>query len=72
MRSVEVYDHQRLEKDRLTAQALGLITVSFVAVLSNPMGIRRKTAASWGPGANNSFNLAEKALKGKAISHGTE
>ncbi|KAI3341447.1 hypothetical protein F4824DRAFT_313818 [Ustulina deusta] len=59
---------EQVEKDLKVAKALGTIEVKFTRVTErgSPYTSRRATDAKSG-----AFELAEKSLKGKAVSHGT-
>jgi hypothetical protein len=65
---VDDVQSERVEQDREIAKSLGVIEVKVYR------GIDQGTHAATARAAKNdqkSFELAEKSLKGKAISHGT-
>lgn len=60
---------ERIEKDLKTAKGLGTIEVKFTrAIEHGPLPARTRDGSSVNL---TSFELAEKSLKGKAVSHGT-
>jgi hypothetical protein len=67
--SVDDAPKERIEKDLKTANGLGTIEVKFTrAIEYGPIPARTRDSG----GANlTGFELAEKSLKGKAVSHGT-
>ncbi|KAI1811726.1 hypothetical protein GGS20DRAFT_561775 [Poronia punctata] len=60
---------ERIEKDRRTAEGLGTIEVRFTRTIETGLAA---TSNREGKGVNQKeFELAEKSLKGRAVSHGT-
>ncbi|KAI1780837.1 hypothetical protein F4818DRAFT_18679 [Hypoxylon cercidicola] len=72
VKTVDDTTKDRVEKDQKVSEKLGLIKVEvYRCIIVGPMAVKAAKKSGTSNQSKASFELAEKSLKGKTISHGT-
>ncbi|GAP91855.1 hypothetical protein SAMD00023353_6800100 [Rosellinia necatrix] len=74
VKTVDDAQKERVENDMKAAKSLGIVEVRFMRAIEQGPSVRANHNVAKTPialSASGTFELAEKSLKGKAVSHGT-